>query len=143
MWYDGGIMPPRPEELEPGRMMGETGGGVIYVGTKGKLMHSVYGNNPRLIPESKMQEYKRPEKTIPRSPGIHQEWIDACKGNGQTTTNFDYSSKLTETMLLGNIALRMKDKNTILQWDGPNMKVTNLEEANQYIHKEYRAGWSL
>ena len=143
MWYDGGILPPRPEELEPGRMMGEMGGGVIYVGTKGKLMHSVYGENPRLIPESKMQEYKRPEKTIPRSPGIHQEWIDACKGNGEATTNFDYSSKLTETMLLGNIALRMKDKNTILQWDGLNMKVTNLEEANQFMHNEYRAGWSL
>ncbi|KAA3610078.1 MAG: gfo/Idh/MocA family oxidoreductase [Calditrichaeota bacterium] len=142
-WYDGGLMPLRPEELEPGRRMGEWGGGVLYYGEKGKLMHSVYGGNPRLIPETKMKEYKRPEKTIPRSPGIHEEWIAACKGNGKTTSNFDYASKLTETMLLGNVALRVKDKNTILDWDAENMRFTNLDEANQYLHKEYRKGWSL
>jgi predicted dehydrogenase len=143
IWYDGGITPPRPPELEPGRKMGDGGGGVIFVGTKGKLMCSTYGNNPRIIPETKMQEYKRPEKTIPRSPGIHAEWINACKGGPATTSNFDYASKLTEAMLLANIAIRLSPRNTVLKWDGPNMRVTNLEEANQYIHKEYREGWKL
>jgi hypothetical protein len=142
-WFDGGLLPPRPEELEPGRMMGEKGGGVIFIGTKGKLMCSVYGQNPRLIPETKMKEYKRPEKTIPRSPGIHQEWIAACKGEGEATSHFDYAAKLTEMMLLGNIAIKLKDRKTIFEYDGPNMRFTNSEEANQYLHKEYRNGWSL
>lgn len=143
MWFDGGLTPPRPEELEPGRRMGELGGGVIFNGTKGKMMCSVYGENPRIIPESKMKEYKRPEKTIKRSPGIHQEWVEACKGESETTTHFDYASKLTEMMLLGNIAIKLKDKNTILEWDGPNMRFTNLDEANAYLHTEYREGWTL
>jgi predicted dehydrogenase len=142
-WFDGGLMPPRPEELEPGRRMGEQGGGVIFIGTKGKLMHSVYGENPRLIPESKMQAYQRPANTIPRSPGIHEEWVAACKGEGKTTSNFDYASKLTEMMLLGNIAIRLKNKNTILKWDGPNMRFTNLDEANQHLQTEYRQDWKL
>ena len=90
-----------------------------------------------------MREYKRPEKTIPRSPGIHQEWIDACKGNGKTTSHFGYAAPLTETMLLGNVALKVNDKNIILKYDGENMRVTNVEEANNYLHKEYRKGWKL
>ncbi len=142
-WYDGGLTPPRPQELEPGRRMGDGGGGILFYGTKGKLMCSTYGNNPRLIPESKMQEYVRPEKTIPRSPGIHQEWIDAIKNGTEATSHFGYAGKLTETMLLGNLAVRMKDQNTVLEWDAKNMKVTNLEAANAFIHKEYREGWKL
>lgn len=142
-WYDGGLMPERPEELEPGRRMGETGGGVLFVGDKGKLMCSVYGSNPRLIPETKMRAYKRPEKTIPRSPGIHEEWIAGIKSGTETTTNFDYAAKLTESMLLGNIAIRMEDQNTILQYDSNKMEFTNLPEANAYLRKEYRPGWNL
>jgi hypothetical protein len=142
-WYDGGLMPPRPEELEPGRKMGDRDGGIIFIGKKGKLMCGTYGSNPRLIPESKMQEYDLPEKTIPRSPGIHAEWIGACKGGPPTTSNFNYAGKLTETMLLGNVAIRMASRNSILEWDSSNMRITNLEEANQFIHKEYRKGWEL
>jgi predicted dehydrogenase len=142
-WFDGRILPPRPDDLEPGRKMGDGGGGVMFYGTKGKLMCSTYGNNPRLIPETKMKAYKLPEKTIPRSPGIHAEWIEACKTKGTTTSNFGYAGKLTEMMLLGNIAVRLQYKNTVLKWDGPNMRFTNLDEANQYIHKTYREGWSL
>jgi hypothetical protein len=143
IWYDGGLMPPRPQDLEPGRRMGDGGGGVLFIGTKGKLMCSTYGENPRLIPEIKMKEYQLPEKTIPRSPGIHKEWIEACKGNGNTTSNFDYASKLTETMLLGNVAIRMEKSNTILKYDPVNIKITNLEEANHFLHRTYRNGWSL
>lgn len=141
-WYDGGLTPPRPEELEPGRKMGD-GGGVIFVGDKGKLMCSTYGSNPRLIPEAKMREYKRPEKTIPRSPGIHEEWIEAIKTGKPATTNFDYSGPLTEAMMLGNLALRMADKNTVLEWDAKNLKVTNLPEAEEFLHFTYSPGWSL
>jgi predicted dehydrogenase len=143
VWYDGGITPPRPQELEPGRRLGEWDGGVLMVGSKGKLMHSVYGNNPRLIPETKMQEYNRPENSIKRSPGIHQEWIDACKGNGKTTSHFGYAARLTETMLLGNVAIYTQNKHTILEYDGENMRFTNLDEANQYLVREYREGWNL
>ncbi|MGH7495404.1 MAG: Gfo/Idh/MocA family protein [bacterium] len=144
-WYDGGLMPRRPDELEEGRLMGDSNGGVLYVGTKGKLMHGCYGKSPRLIPETRMKAFKIPPKTIPRSPGIHEEWIAAIKsGNGvQTTSNFEYAAKLTETMLLGNIAVRMAQKNVILKYDAEKMSFPNMPEADQYLTKEYRPGWSL
>jgi predicted dehydrogenase len=143
IWYDGGLMPPRPSVLDEGRMMGDDDGGCLFVGAKGMIMCSTYGENPRILPEQLMRDYKRPEKTIPRSPGIMEEWIAAIKAGKKSTTDFDYSGPLTETMLLGNVALRMKDAKAVLQWDAVNMQVTNLPEANQFIHKEYRAGWSL
>jgi hypothetical protein len=142
-WYDGGLTPPRPEELEPGRKMGDGSGGVLFVGNKGKLMCGTYGDNPRLIPETKMKEYKRPAKTIPRSPGIYEEWIDACKTGQKSTTDFSYSGTLTEVMLLGNIAIRMQDKNTILEWDPVKMEFPNLPDANEFLQTKYRDGWSL
>jgi len=142
-WYDGGIMPARPEELEDGRMMGDSGGGGLFVGDKGKLMYSTYGNNPRIIPESKMQEYQRPPKTIPRSPGIHKEWVEAIKKGEKSSTDFSYSGVLTEVMLLGNVAVRTKEHNIKLEWDGENMEFKNFPEANEFIHTEYREGWSL
>ena len=143
IWYDGGLMPPRPAVLDEGRMMGDDGGGCLFVGAKGMIMCSTYGENPRILPEQLMRDYKRPEKTIPRSPGIMEEWIAAIKAGKKSTTDFDYSGSLTETMLLGNVAIRMKDAKAVLQWDAVNMQVTNLPEANQFIHKEYREGWSL
>jgi predicted dehydrogenase len=142
-WWDGGLTPPRPVELEDGRMMGDEGGGVLFRGDKGLLMCSVYGENPRLIPESRMQDYKRPEKTIPRSPGIREEWIEAIKKGTKSTTDFSYSGPLTEVMLLANVAVRLKDKNMKLLWDGEKMEFTNLPEANQLLHFDYRPGWSL
>ncbi len=143
IWYDGGLMPPRPSVLDNSRMMGDDDGGCLFVGAKGMIMCGTYGENPRILPEQLMRDYKRPEKTIPRSPGIMEEWIAAIKAGKKSTTDFDYSGPLTETMLLGNVALRMKDATAVLHWDAVNMQVTNLPEANQFIHKEYRAGWSL
>ena len=143
IWYDGGLMPPRPKELEKGRMMGDSGGGVLFVGDKGKLMCSTYGNHPRLIPESFMQEVGLPEKTIPRSPGIHEEWVAAIKAGKKSTTDFSYSGPLTEVMLMANAAVRAQEHKTILQWDGESMTFTNLPEANQFLHTRYRPGWSL
>jgi len=143
IWYDGGLEPPRPKEIEPGRKMGDADGGVLFVGTTGKMMCGTYGGNPRIIPEEKMREYKRPTKTIPRSPGIQQEWVNAIKGGIATTSNFEYASKLTETMLLGCIALRVQNHKTILEWDGEKGQITNLDEANAYLDKKYRKGWGI
>ncbi len=142
-WHDGGMMPVRPADLEQGRKMGNNDGGVLFIGEKGKIMVGCYGENPRLIPESKMKEATLPPKTIPRSPGIHEEWIEAIKKGEKSTTDFAYSSKLVETMMMGNIAIRMASKNTVLEWDGEKGEFTNLPEANQYLIREYREGWSL
>ncbi len=142
-WYDGGMMPPRPEGLEPGRMMGDSGGGGIFIGSKAMLMFSTYGDNPRIVPEAKMKEYRRPEKTIPRSPGIHEEWIEAIKAGKKSSTDFSYSGKLTEVMLLGNVAVLTQEHKTTLEWDGEKMEITNLPEANEFLHFEYRTGWKL
>jgi predicted dehydrogenase len=139
-WYDGGLRPPRPEELEPDRQVFESG--TIFVGDKGKIMCGTYSESPRIIPESKMQEYQRPPKTIPRVEGSHeQDWIDACKGKGEATSNFDYSGPLTETVVMGNLAILAAGQK--LEWDGENMRVTNLPELNEHILPEYREGWSL
>ena len=87
-----------------------------------------------------MQAYQKPPKMLQRSVGHHREWIEACKGGERAGANFDYAGPLTETVLLGNIALRTGEK---LYWDSENMRVTNVPEANNYIHREYREGWSL
>jgi predicted dehydrogenase len=130
-WYDGGLRPARPKDLEPGRSMED----VIYVGDKGTLM------GHRLIPESRMKQYGRPPRVLPRSVGHHKEWIDACRGGPPAGSNFvDHGGLLTEVCLLGNVALRAGKK---LLWDGPNLRVTNDEAANRYLHREYRPGWSL
>jgi hypothetical protein len=139
-WYDGRLKPPRPEELEEGRTLGDKHGGVLFVGDKGKLMCGEYGHSPRLIPETRMKEYKLPPKTIPRSIGHHAEWVAACKGDKPAGSNFDYAGPLTEAVLLGNFAVRSGQK---LYWDGPNMKVTNVPEANKYVRDQYRSGWTL
>ena len=89
-----------------------------------------------------MKEYKRPPKTLPRSIGHYEEWVEACKGGKPACSNFDYAGPLTETVLLGNVAIRT-DVDKKLYWDGPNMKVTNIPEANKYIHQEYSERWTL
>jgi hypothetical protein len=77
---------------------------------------------------------------IPRSIGHYKEWLEACKGGKKAGANFDYGGPLTEMVLLGNVAIRTGKK---LDWDGPNMKVTNVPEANEYLHRPYRGGWTL
>jgi len=139
-WYDGGLMPARPAELEEGLRFGNADDN-LFIGDKGKML------GHRLIPETKSKEYGRPPRVLPRSPGHHKEWINACKGGDPAGSNFDVSGPLTEVVLLGNVALRMGkqlyEKGLKLYYDGPKMKVTNLPEANQYIHHAYREGWSL
>jgi len=139
-WYDGGMRPPRPPELEDGRQMGE--GGTLFVGDKGKMLGS------RLIPESRSKEFGKPKQVLPRSPGHFEEWIQACKGGKPAGSNFpDHAGLLAEVVLLGNVALRpeLREKmnRTKLLWDGPNMKITNLSEADQFLRCSYREGWTL
>ncbi len=138
-WYDGGLMPERPEELEPGRKMGDTYGGVLYAGSKGKILTGSHGARAaRLIPESAMQAYDRPPKILPRSIGHREEWIRACKGGEPAGVNFDKAGPLTEIVLLGNVALRF-DKT--LTWNPESMTFPDTPEANQFVQKEYRLGW--
>jgi len=142
-WYDGGILPERPEDLEPGRRIPESG--TIFVGDKGKLMCGTYSENPRIFPESKMRAYTRPAKRVRRvegGPAGHEkDWISACKGGPAASSNFDYAGPFTETVVMGNLAVLNPDK--VLEWDGENMRMTNDETANSFVRPPYRDGWSL
>lgn len=140
-WYDGRLKPPIPEQLEGGRKLG--GNGAILLGDKGAIMHGSHGaGGMRIIPESKMKAYKRPPKTLPRVKGGHeQDWVRACKDGKPASSTFDYGGPLTEMVLLGVLAMRVKDE--VLEWDGKNMKFTNNEKANEHLHIKYRDGWTL
>lgn len=144
-WWDGGLMPERPEELEEGRRMGDSDGGLLFIGDKGKIMAGCYGKNPRIIPEEKMKAYHQPPKTIPRIPGgisgHEKDWIRSCKDGKPASSNFDNSGPLAELVLMGNLAVRYPNKR--LLWDGKKMQVTNDVEANAYVKRQYREGWSL
>ncbi len=138
-WYDGGLKPLRPAELEDGRQMGKQG--TLYVGEKGKILDG------RVIPESKMRQYGVPPKTIARSPGHYVEWIEACKGGEPGGANFDFAGPLTETVLMGNVALRMaiadKMSRQRLHWDAGKGEFSNMPEANEFLRRPYRQGWTL
>jgi predicted dehydrogenase len=148
IWLDGGLMAPR-HDLLPENVQLERGGGVIIIGEKGILMHETYGKNPRLFPESLMeaakkvpQKYERLATDDNKNPLHRQHWAKACKGQAKASSPFEYASKLTETMLLGIVALKT-GQGTQIRYDGEKGEVTNLKEANQYLHREYRKGWSL
>jgi len=130
--YDGGMKPPRPSELETGRDLPANGN--MYVGDKGKILDN------RIIPESKMQDYKLPPKTLQRRSGTWGEWVEAIRGSEPASCNFDWASIITESVLLGNIAIRAGKK---LNWDAESMKFTNNSEADKYIKEPYRSGWSF
>jgi len=139
-WYDGGLMPKIPRELEFGRRLPSTGN--LFLGTKASLLVSGdYGNSPRIFPEKKLREIGKPPQLLERSPRHVKEWVMAAAGVAPLDypkSNFAYAGPFTETILLGNIALRLGRR---LEWDGRRMRFTNLPEANQYVTKEYRPGW--
>lgn len=139
-WCDGGKLPPRPDGVPENEQLGDGDNGSLFIGDKGVLTTGCYGNATRLLPESRMQAYELPPKTIPRARGHYKEWIAACKGGEPAGSNFEYSGPLTEMVSLGNVALRVGEK---INWDAKNMKVTNVPEANKYVRREYRTGWSL
>ena len=139
-WFDGGVLPPRAEELEDDEEMGQSGNGTIFIGDKGKMMCAGWGGPPRLLPLSRMESYKRPAKKLTRSKGHHRDWLDACKGGAPASSNFEYGAKLTELVLLGAIALRSPKK---IRWDSANMKFPNAPEAEKFLKESYRPGWEV
>ena len=152
-WYDGGLKPDWPDGLDADRGLGSNG--TLFIGDKGAMLAG-RRSDPLIFPESRRNEFEPPPKTLPRSIGHHEEWVEACKGGSPAGANFDFASLVTETVLLGNIALRMDERSSgrgrrsrrvgpmpKLNWDGANLNVTNVPEANAFIHREYRKGWTL
>ncbi|MBT3748271.1 MAG: Gfo/Idh/MocA family oxidoreductase [Bacteroidetes bacterium] len=139
-WYDGGILPEWPAELDGAKI--PMGGGSMFIGEKGVIICSTYGDDVQMFPEERFLEYKTLPKTLKRIETSHEmNWVEACKGGEPASSNFDYSGPLTEMVLMGNLAIRVPGER--LLWDGENMTVTNNEDANKYIRREYRNGWEL
>ncbi|MBI4603063.1 MAG: Gfo/Idh/MocA family oxidoreductase, partial [Planctomycetes bacterium] len=135
-WCDGGLLPPRPDELDED-LPPE---GLLFIGEKEKILCGFAGDRPRLIPRSRMDAYRKPPATLPRSPGHHEEWVRAIRGGEPAGANFEVSGRVTEALLLGNVAIRVRKK---LLWDAAALKVTNVPEANPHLHAAYREPWTL
>lgn len=139
IWYDGGLRPPVFAEMEEGDSMGY--GGTLFIGSKGKIL----GN--KIYPKELRESYNPPEPYIPSSPGHFEEWVIAGKGGEPAGSNFDWAGPLTETVLLGNIALQPELKEKIssspLRFDPEKLTFTNMPEADKFLHYEYRNGWKL
>ena len=136
-WSDGGIKPFRPAELEDNRALREC----LYIGTKGMIMHGTHGASPELVPAD--PNFVAPAKTLERPENIYADFCSAIREGRKAKNDFEISSKLTEIMLLTNIAVMSQQINTTLEYDAANMKITNLPEANDYFHYQYRDGWKL
>ena len=167
-WMDGGIQPERPDELGPDEVFGDGENGTYFIGTKGKMMCATYGRDPKLLPTAKTAQTTVPQ-TIARVEGAditghYTSWIEAAmagygsKEEKALSSNFSVAGPLTETVLMGNLAIRSYNvrrprangkgfdypgRHIKLLWDGDNMKITNFEDANQFVKRTYREGWSL
>ncbi len=143
VWYDGGLRPAVPEGIDPDdprQRLGERGNGILFVGDKGYIVCPGWAGTPRLLPLALHKAYKRPAATLPRVKGPHDDWLSACKGGTAASANFGYGARLTELVLLGNVALRTGKK---LLWDAENMRATNAPEADAFLKDSYRKGWEL
>ncbi len=112
--------------------------GVLFEGAKGLLLSDYFKH--KLLPEKEFQDFKPPEPFIPKSLGHHAEWIHACKTGAPTTCHFEYAGRLTEANHLGNVAYRV---GKTLEWDAARLTATNAPEAEPFLHRQSRAGWSL
>ncbi|MGB2866436.1 MAG: Gfo/Idh/MocA family oxidoreductase [Sedimentisphaerales bacterium] len=138
-WYDGGLRPPKPEELEKdGKDMPDEG--LLFVGDDGKILAGFTGSDPRIIPESRMRAYKKPAETLPRPISELDQWIRACKGGQASDASFEKIYPFAQAVCLGGIAMRVNKK---LMWDAGKMQFTNSQEANQLMNRKYRKGWEL
>ena len=165
-WYDGGIKPNLPDELKDGENIGNVDGGTVIYGDKGILVCDTYSRNARLLPSEMMDLYKAPIAKYPRVPGSMDghiaNFVDGCQKGVPTSSNFDKAGRLTETVLMGNLAVQafqykeLKPGKTAtdwdpyhspgkrkLLWDGENMRITNYEKANEWVTRDYRQGWEL
>jgi predicted dehydrogenase len=140
-WYDGGLQPRLPDDLDAGRLLDSNG--TLIVGSKATVLADTYYDKVRIIPDAKMLALtpSLPPKTIPRVEGGHfLEWVRACKGGVPAGSNFDYSSGLTEVALLSNLAIRARRP---IDWDGAAMRVTNFADANRFVTTQYRPGFGV
>lgn len=163
-WYDGGIMPDLPDELKDGEMIGDWSGGSVFYGTRGMMVTDTYSRNARLLPSSTMKYFKEPEPTIPRIKDQNHalNFVEGCLDGIPTSSPFSYAGPLTESVLMGNLAIKafqykvLQEGKTAndwapfdypgrrkLMWDGPNMRVTNYDKANEWVKGSYRKGWEL
>jgi hypothetical protein len=137
-WYDGGMQPHRPAEMNPLTPMPKEG--LLFVGEKGKLLSGYYGGKNMLLPENKFRDFQAPPKTLPRTIGHYKEWVEACKHGTPTNCSFDFGSRMTEIALLGKLAARAARP---LAYDAANPAITNDTEANSWVKPAYRSGWAL
>ncbi len=138
-WYDGGLRPDIPAELEAdGQKMPKEG--LLFIGDEGKILAGFSGDNPRLIGEKKMKQFKKPPLTLPRPASELDQWLTACKGGKPSNARVEVTGKLSETVAIGNVALRTDQK---LLWDSAKMEFGNAPKANKYLKREYRPGWEL
>ena len=142
-WYNNGLRPPLPLGLDPDdpkQRLGEGENGLLIIGEKGYLTCGGWSGMPRLLPLDLHLNYKRPAKTLPRVKGHHADWLQGCKGGTPPCSNFEYGARLTEFMLLGPLARRVRK---VIEWDPVGMKATNVPDAQKYIEGSYRRGWEL
>ncbi len=148
VWHDGGLLPRRPEELGDGIEMGAWGNMNLYIGTKGKIISDYYGRDAKVL----MDNYEKPSVEIEKVPdhklggGRHEmDWVRACMENAdsrkEASSNFDYSGPLNETVVMGNLAIRLQGLNREFDWDGDKMEITNIgknEKLDLITKHEYK-----
>ncbi len=139
-WYDGGLIPKLPSGISSLEGLGTNG--AMLIGEKGTIIYGMHGaQGLRILPEEAMKAYREPPKTIPRVSGHHSNWVEACKTGNPASANWDHGGPLSEMVLLGGIAVRLKDHR--LEWDSDKLRFTNSQQATALIKREYREGWSL
>jgi len=144
-WYDGGNNLPEDKRAYRSLLHGEdpTGSGLLIVGDKGSFFSkNDYGAEYTLLPKDQYKDFKKPEPSLPRSPGHFKEFVEAIKANdpSKALSNFDYAGRLTETVLLGVVALKVGGR---IEWDAENMKVKGNPDADKFIKRDYRKGFSI
>jgi predicted dehydrogenase len=137
-WYDGGLRPQTPDELEGGPLPEE---GLLFRGERGAILCGFNGRRPRLLPESRMKNFQQPLATLPRSPGHQREWLDACAGSKtRPGADFEFSGLVTLALQLGNVALRAGQP---VLWDPASQSIVNASTVKQYLHPPFRPGWTF
>ena len=144
-WYDGGENLPKEKRVTKEMLdgMDPAGSGLLLIGEKGSFYsRNDYGAQHTLLPRDKFKGVEQPKQEMPHSPGHFKEWVEAIQTNEpkKAFSNFDYAGKLTETVVLGVVALKASGK---IEWDAENMKVKNRPDCDKFIHRDYREGWGI